>query len=131
MRRMLWSVLLGALLLAASACAQTAQPIRLPAADELEWIRLTCGAESVLRQDADWLETFLESAAQARPTAKASVQDAPNYEGMVQLDLGFRAGGGSTLFAYPLRGKWYLEQPYQGIYEIDEPLWKTLSDQSG
>lgn len=45
---------------------------------------------------------------------------------------------GALLFAYPLQGKWYPlqgkwypKQPCRDIYEIDEPLWKTLSDRNG
>lgn len=131
MRRTLWIAVLAVLPLAAPACGEKAQPIRLPAAQEVERVRLSCGTQSAVRQDPDWIGTFLESAAQARPTAKTSIQDAPDCEGAVQIGLVLKEGSGSTLFAYPLRGNWHLGQPYQVIYETEERLWKSLGEPGG
>ena len=44
-----------------------------------------------------------------------------------EIDFQFEAGT-STLFAYEDSGKYYVEQPYQGIYKIDSQLYSQLQE---
>ena len=42
--------------------------------------------------------------------------------------LTLAATGTITIFAYEDRGKYYLEQPYQGIYKTDRKLFERLNE---
>ena len=46
-------------------------------------------------------------------------------ESYIKIDFRLKTGT-STIFAYEDRGKYYLEQPYQGIYKIDRKLFERL-----
>ena len=45
------------------------------------------------------------------------------------IKIDFRLETGTiTIFAYEDRGKYYLEQPYQGIYKTDRKLFERLNE---
>ena len=80
------------------ACGKNAVPITLPQTDEI-----------------------------TEPTKKESVQDCPQVESYIKIDFQFETGT-STIFAYEDSGKYYIEQPYQGIYKIDSQLFERLQE---
>ena len=62
-----------------------------------------------------------------RTTRRESVQDAPaGAENVIQFELIFSGGGGSTLFAYEKRDQYWLEQPYNGIYALSREEFDAL-----
>ena len=63
----------------------------------------------------------------SEPTKKESVQDAPRVESYIRIDFRLETGT-ITIFAYEDRGKYYLEQPYQGIYKIERKLFERLQE---
>ena len=63
----------------------------------------------------------------SEPTKKESVQDVPQAESYIKIDFQFETGT-STIFAYEDSGKYYIEQPYQGIYKIDSKLFERLQE---
>lgn len=130
MKKTLWTLLLAAVLLLASACAQKAPPISLPKAETLAGVRLEYGQQTVTREGSGWMALLLEKMALAQPTRKQSVQDFPGAEEYAAVSLVHADGAETTLFVYPERGKWYIEQPYQGIYQTDQVLWQMVSDMS-
>ena len=46
-------------------------------------------------------------------------------ESYIKIDFQFETGT-STIFAYEDSGKYYIEQPYQGIYKIDSQLFERF-----
>lgn len=75
--------------------------------------------------DSARIETFYQKLLSAKPTSKASVQDVPTVENATKFDL-VHGESITSLFAYEEKGIWYVEQPYQGIYETDESLLGLL-----
>lgn len=62
-----------------------------------------------------------------RSTRKESVQDYPvNAEHVFQMDFVEKEGGTSTVFVYQKGRKYYMEQPYNGVYEIAEEEYRLL-----
>ena len=103
--------------------------IILPQAEKIKSVRLT-GNELDLTTDGDFIGQLLLSLSQAKNTGRASIQDVPERgAGLVRIDLNFREGGTSTLFLYRDDGGLMVEQPYQGIYEMDEALEAQLRTQ--
>ena len=125
--RLLWIVCGLLLTLTLTGCGR-ADTIVLPAAAEVTAVRVTAGDAVTLRTDRDWIEGFLQRAAEAVPTGGESVQDAPDQPGAVRVELGTgEPPDWSVLYVYEADGICCLEQPYTGIYQGDEALWTILA----
>ena len=109
------------------ACGKTADPITLPQTDEITSIDITVGENTVSHSDKTWISEIIANISSSEPTKKESVQDVPQAESYIKIDFQFEAGT-STLFVYEDSGKYYLEQPYQGIYKIDSQLYSQLQE---
>ena len=83
----------------------------------------------LLRGLADVLD-MLEDLAAAQPTRKATVQDVPDKEDLAAVHFVLEDGSEQTLFVYPEKDKWYIERPYEGVYETDQLLWVMVTDLS-
>lgn len=94
-------------------------PIILPATNEIDSIDITTlDGSQVSYSDKEWIEQFLAVVTQAQATPRDSIQDAPNVEVYGKVDIA-NNGGVTTFFYYIDDEKYCIEQPYQGIYEID------------
>ena len=125
--RLLWIVCGLLLALALTGCGRSGT-IVLPAAAEVTAVRVTAGDAVTLRTDRDWIEGFLQRAAEAVSTGGESVQDVPDQPGAVRVELGIgEPPDWSVLYVYEADGNCCLEQPYTGIYQGDEALWKILA----
>ena len=103
--------------------------IILPQAEKIMSVHLT-GSELDLTTDGDFIGQLLHDLSQAKNTGRASIQDVPDQgAGLVRIDLNFWEGGTSTLFLYRDDGGLMVEQPYQGIYKMDEALEIQLRTQ--
>ena len=81
----------------------------------------------VSHSDKTWISEIIANISSSEPTNKESVQDIPQAESYIKIDFQFETGT-STLFAYEDSGKYYVEQPYQGIYKIDSQLYGQLQE---
>ena len=116
-----------ACILVFTACGKEAAPITLPKAADITSITVTVGENTVNHTDETWISEMISNLSSSAPTSKESVQDVPQVESYVKIDIQFETGT-STLFAYEDSGKYYVEQPYQGIYEIDSQLYKKFQE---
>ena len=125
--RLLWIACGLLLALALTGCGRSGT-IVLPAAAEVTAVRVTAGDAVTLRTDRDWIEGFLQRAAEAVSTGGESVQDAPDRPGAVKVELGTgETPDWSVLYVYEADGTCCLEQPYTGIYQGNEALWTVLA----
>ena len=109
------------------ACGKKADPTTLPQTDEITSIDITVGENTVSHSDKTWISEIIANISSSEPTKKESVQDVPQAESYIKIDFQFETGT-STLFAYEDSGKYYVEQPYQGIYKIDSQLYSRLQE---
>lgn len=118
-------VLISFVLLLLTACDMLSGVV-LPEADYLERIVLTADQLNLAITDAVSISQLLEllTTSVRQNTGKPSIQDIPDQgAGLIQIDFRYRKGGTGTVFLY--RGgdtRLFMEQPYQGIYEMDEAL---------
>ena len=108
-------------------CGKKAAPITLPQTDEITSIDITVGENTVSHSDKTWISEIIADISSSEPTKKESVQDFPQAESYIKIDFQLEKGT-ITIFAYEDRGKYYLEQPYQGIYKIDRKLFERLKE---
>jgi len=132
MKRFLSLFLCLTCILTLAACGKKAAPITLPQADEITSIDVTIAENTVSHSDKTWISEIIADISSSEPTKKESVQDFPQVESYIKIDFRhetFRHEKGTiTIFAYEDRGKYYLEQPYQGIYKIDRKLFERLKE---
>ena len=114
-------------ILTLAACGKKAAPITLPQADKITSIDITIAENTVSHSDKTWISEIIANISSSEPTKKESVQDVPQAESYIKIDFQFETGT-STLFAYEDSGKYYVEQPYQGIYKIDSQLYSQLQE---
>ena len=114
-------------LLTLVACGKKVAPITLPQTDEITSIDITFGENTVSHSDKTWISEIIADISSSEPTKKESVQDCPQVESYIKIDFQFETGT-STIFAYEDSGKYYIEQPYQGIYKIDSQLFERLQE---
>ena len=107
------------------ACGKKVAPITLPQTDEITSIDITFGENTVSYSDKTWISEIIADISSSEPTKKESVQDCPQVESYIEIDFQFETGT-STIFAYEDSGKYYIEQPYQGIYKIDSQLFERF-----
>ena len=121
-----WSCCL-LLTLALAGCGG-ADAIVLPEAEEVSAVRVTAGEAVTLHTDRDWIEGFLQQAAEAVSTGRESVQDAPDQPGAVRVELGTgETPDWSVLYVYEAEDGCCLEQPYEGIWQGDDALWTRVT----
>ena len=102
-----------------------ADPIVLPDRDNIANISVVIDGEIIYHEDSSWIDSVMSGIADAEPTSKESVHDVPQVDDYIKLDIQLY-GGVSTVFAYEEDGKYYIEQPYQGIYELDSDTYSRI-----
>lgn len=107
------------------ACGKKAAPITLPQADKITSIDITIEENTVSHSDKTWMSEIIADISSSKPTKKESVQDVPQAESYIRIDFRHETET-ITIFAYEDRGKYYLEQPYRGIYKIDRKRFERL-----
>ncbi len=128
-------VALGAIIIAALAFGaiyhfmfRRTYELHLPQADDLDRISLAQGETGKVILDNKKINEILNIiGGTQRTTKEESIQDAPvNVDGEIKVDFHFAEGGASTLFIYEKNGKYFIEQPYNGIYQMDEEEYIRL-----
>jgi len=62
-----------------------------------------------------------------RTTKEESIQDEPvNINNEIKVDFNFMESGTSTIFIYEKNNKYYIEQPYNGIYQISGDEYNSI-----
>ncbi len=123
-------VLCVAFVLLIPAYSQKAYPIAFPDASDVVSVEITLvenhnKTDTLTHNDYATISTLIKAFSDAKPTRKQSIQDAPSVETYIKVE--FRpVTGTSTFFVYEKKGKYYVEQPYQGIYEMDAEQYKLL-----
>ena len=118
-------------ILTLAACGKKAAPITLPQADKITSIDITIAENTVSHSDKTWISEIIADISSSEPTKKECVQDFPQAKSYIRIDFRHETGTETetiTIFAYEDRGKYYLEQPYQGIYKTDRKLFERLNE---
>ena len=62
-----------------------------------------------------------------RTTTNKSVQDSPvNVENIIKINIEYGEGNNSTVFIYKRKNKYFIEQPYNGIYRISPDEYNSI-----
>lgn len=127
-KSMIW-IIFAAMAVLAACVALPGGKMALPEAKDLNGVSITASELELTINDEGAVVELLDLLRQSvkQDAGRASVRDIPNKDaGLVRMDFSFTEGGTSTLFLYREGEKLFLEQPHQGIYEMDNSLEQQL-----
>ena len=107
------------------ACSKKANPIVLPQSSDVVSVDVIDGENTVNCSDKIWIDEVISGLSDSKPTNKQSVQDFPQVDNYIKVELNSQTEK-TTVFVYKDKGKFYVEQPYNGIYIIDSDLYKMF-----
>ncbi|MCI6254230.1 DUF5301 domain-containing protein [Eubacterium coprostanoligenes] len=107
------------------ACSKKANPIVLPQSSDVVSVDVIDGENTVNCSDKIWIDEVISGLSDSKPTNKQSVQDFPQVDNYIKVELNSQTEK-TTVFVYKDKGKFYIEQPYNGIYIIDSDLYKMF-----
>lgn len=103
--------------------------LQLPQFETLESISLTQeGKETAIVKDIEDMQKIIDIlTGTKRITKNASVQDLPvNVLNEIKVDFNSLENEDVTLFLYSKKGKYFIEQPYNGIYKVSNDLYNAI-----
>ena len=94
--------------------------LNLPSVDSVYNISLEQNGKRIEIKEQDKIKDITNVIAGVkRTTNEESVQDSPvNVDNKIKIDFEFGENKTSTVFAYKKKDKYFIEQPYNGIYRI-------------
>lgn len=95
--------------------------LNLPQVENLKNISLKQNDDERIISESDEMEELLKVInGVKRVTKEESIQDSPvNIDNLIKIDFYFVENGVSTIFIYKKNNNYYIEQPYNGIYQIN------------
>lgn len=109
------------------ACSKKANPIVLPQSSDVVSVDVTVGENTVNCSDKTWIDEVISGLSDSKPTNRESVQDFPQVDNYIKVEFNSQTEK-TTVFVYKDKGKFYVEQPYSGIYIIDGDLYKMFRE---
>ncbi len=102
--------------------------LKLPQLEKLESISLEQDTNKKVINDNEKMKDIINILNERERTSKEeSIQDSPvNTSNKVKIDFNFKETGASTLFVYERNNKYYIEQPYNGIYKISMDEYNSI-----
>ena len=104
--------------------------LQLPQFETLESISLIQeGKETAIVKDLEEMQKIIDILTGAkRITKNASVQDSPvNVLEEIKIDFKSQENENVTLFLYSKKGKYFIEQPYNGIYRMSNDEYNAIA----
>lgn len=108
-------------------CGKKAEPIDMPLNDAVKSIEIitTDGAKVDITENSQIL-TVMAALSTASPTRAESVNDQPmNIDAYGTISI-HTASESTVVYYYDKDSKHYIEQPYRGIYELEDSLEAVL-----
>lgn len=104
-----------------------AEPIYLPNNGEIIAIEITKDTFHKKYTNPEIINTIIEQLSKARETRILTVHDLPPVMEYYTVDIITEdTSKVYTSFIYQENSKWYIEQPYRGVYEITEDIFTLL-----
>lgn len=127
------SILIVILLLSLSLLGCSKLKITLPNEADLESIVLSESAEEnnkhIIITDNEGIKNIIDSIkSNSKKTNKESINDTPtNIDYYIKLEFSHSKGGSSVAYVYKTKDRYYIEQPYNGIWEITQESYDDIA----
>jgi len=131
-RSKVFSILIVILLLSLSLVACSKVQITLPNEADLESIVLSESKEEnnkhiTITYNEEIKNIIDNIKSNSKKTNKESINDTPtNVDYYIKLEFSHSKGGSSVAYLYKTEDRYYIEQPYNGIWEITQELYANI-----
>lgn len=107
---------------------ESSYALNLPSADSVYKINLDQNGKIIEINEQDKIKDIVNGVAGVkRTTNDDSVQDSPiNVDNEIKIDFEFGENKISTVFVYEKKDKYFIEQPYNGIYKISPDEYNSI-----
>lgn len=100
-----------------------AEPIHLPNNEEITMIEIKKDNFNIKYTEVEILKTIIDQLSKAKETRILTVHDQPTVMEYYTINIITKDNSDIyTSFIYQENSKWYIEQPYRGVYEIKEDI---------
>lgn len=102
--------------------------LKLPSLEKIESISIEQNTNKKVISKQSEIKEILDNISNLNTiTQEESIQDAPiNSENGIKVDFNLKEMEISTIFIYQKNNKYYIEQPYNGIYKISKDAYDSL-----
>ncbi len=101
--------------------------INIPVYEDVVSITLKEQIRNVIISDETIIkDIFKEIKSNKLETTKKSDNEVPNISNNIRIDFNFENMVAATIYLYNEDGKYYLEQPYNGIYQIKQETYDNI-----
>ena len=98
----------------------------LPDKSKVENMSIQIAEKEVRTKDSKMIEEILYDMKSARKTMKSSNNDQPLVQPYITLIFKNFDGNSDTFYFYEMKGKYYIEKPYAGIYKSDQNVEENI-----
>lgn len=108
---------------------KTTYKLNLPLPENLTDISLKQNTSSVIIEKNEEIKDIVDVIGGVKRTTKReSVQDFPiDADNVIQINFNLSDSGVSVMFLYRKNNKYYIEQPYSGIYRISADEYNSIA----
>ena len=102
--------------------------LNIPSDDSVYSINLEQNGKRIEVSEQDKIKDIIYIISEVkRITTNESIQDSPiNVENEIKIDFEYEENKTSTVFVYKKNGKYFVEQPYNGIYRISPDEYNSI-----
>ncbi len=102
--------------------------LNIPSDDSVYSINLEQNGKRIEVSEQDKIKDIIYIISEVkRTTTNESIQDSPiNVENEIKIDFEYEESKTSTVFVYKKNGKYFIEQPYNGIYRISPDEYNSI-----
>ncbi len=102
--------------------------LNIPSEDNVYNISLEQNGKRIEVNEQDKIKDIIYIIGEVkRTTTNESIQDSPiNVENEIKIDFEYEENKTSTVFVYKKNGKYFIEQPYNGIYRISSDEYNSI-----
>lgn len=102
--------------------------LNIPSDDSVYNINLEQNGKKIEVSEQDKIKDIIYIISEVkRTTTSESIQDSPiNVENKIKIDFKYKENKTSTVFVYKKKGKYFIEQPYNGIYRISPDKYNSI-----
>ena len=102
--------------------------LNIPSDDSVYSINLEQNGKRIEVSEQDKIKDIIYIISEVkRTTTNESIQDSPiNVENEIKIDFKYKENKTSTVFVYKKKGKYFIEQPYNGIYRISPDKYNSI-----
>ena len=102
--------------------------LNIPSDDSVYSINLEQNGKRIEVSEQDKIKDIIYIISEVKiTTTNESIQDSPiNVENEIKIDFEYEENKTSTVFVYKKNGKYFVEQPYNGIYRISPDEYNSI-----